>query len=48
MDIDENGWAVGHVAPLARPAFAWNHDYIMRLGAHGFAEHLGCELIAHD
>jgi len=32
--------------PLARPAFAWNHDRVMRQGAHGIAERLGTRLIA--
>src|SRR5215207_1966101 len=34
--------------PLARPAFAWNHDLVMRQGGHGLAERLGATLIAHD
>jgi uncharacterized protein YndB with AHSA1/START domain len=34
------------IAPLARPAFAWNHDYVMRQGAHGLASRLGAELVA--
>ena len=32
--------------PLARPAFAWNHGWVMRRGAEGLARQLGCELIA--
>ena len=36
------------VGPLARPAFQWNHDYVMRLGAEGLAAKLGAELIAHN
>jgi uncharacterized membrane protein len=36
------------VAPLARPAFAWNHDYVMRAGAEGIARELGARLIARD
>lgn len=32
--------------PLVRPAFAWNHDRVMRQGAHGIAERLGTNLIA--
>lgn len=32
--------------PLARPVFAWSHDYIMRQGAEGLATKLGVELIA--
>jgi len=36
------------VGPLARPIFAWNHDYVMRQGAVGLAAKLGAELVAHD
>ncbi len=35
-------------APLARPVFAWNHDYVMRQGAQGLADELGAELITHN
>ena len=34
------------LAPIARPAFAWNHDYVMRNGARGLARLLNAELIA--
>lgn len=40
------GW-MNRIAPLARPAFAWNHDYVMRQGAHGLATRLGAELVAY-
>jgi uncharacterized protein YndB with AHSA1/START domain len=36
------------LGPLARPAFAWNHDLVMRQGAHGLATELGATLLAHD
>jgi uncharacterized protein YndB with AHSA1/START domain len=36
------------IGPLARPAFARNHDYVMRQGAHGLARKLGAELIAKN
>jgi uncharacterized protein YndB with AHSA1/START domain len=36
------------LAPLARPAFAWNHDIVMRQGADGIARELGARLIARD
>jgi uncharacterized protein YndB with AHSA1/START domain len=36
------------VAPLARPIFEWNHDWVMRNGGHGIAELLGCRLLATD
>jgi uncharacterized protein YndB with AHSA1/START domain len=32
--------------PLPRPAFAWNHDVVMRQGAKGLASALGARLIA--
>jgi uncharacterized protein YndB with AHSA1/START domain len=31
---------------LARPAFVWNHDVVMRQGAEGLARLLGARLIA--
>ncbi len=34
------------LAPLLRPAFAWNHDYVMKAGAAGLARLLNAELIA--
>jgi hypothetical protein len=34
--------------PLARPAFAWNHDIVMRQGGEGLASELGARLLAHD
>jgi uncharacterized protein YndB with AHSA1/START domain len=36
------------VGPVARPAFAWNHDIVMRQGAKGIARELGARLLAHD
>jgi uncharacterized protein YndB with AHSA1/START domain len=33
------------LAPVARPVFAWNHDYVMRNGAHGLARLLGAQLL---
>ena len=36
------------IAPLARPAFAWNHDWVMRNGGRGLAGLLGCRLLASD
>jgi uncharacterized protein YndB with AHSA1/START domain len=36
------------LAPLARPVFAVNHDYVMRNGGHGLAELLGVPLLAID
>jgi uncharacterized protein YndB with AHSA1/START domain len=34
--------------PLARPAFAWNHDLVMRQGGIGLAAELGAGLLLHD
>jgi hypothetical protein len=33
------------LAPVARPAFAWNHDAVMRQGAEGLARLLGVPLL---
>ena len=30
------------LAPLLKPAFAWNHDVVMRWGGEGLARRLGC------
>ena len=34
--------------PVARPAFRWNHDRVMRQGGVGLAERLGASLLLHD
>ena len=34
------------IAPLARPVFEWNHDWVMARGAEGIARRLDCELLA--
>jgi uncharacterized protein YndB with AHSA1/START domain len=39
---------MNRLAPLARPAFAWNHDVVMRQGAVGLAEKLGAELLGRS
>jgi len=36
------------VAPLARPVFEWNHNWVMRNGGAGLASLLGCRLLASD
>jgi hypothetical protein len=33
------------VAPVARPIFEWNHDWVMKRGAEGLAGLLGCRLL---
>ena len=35
------------LAPVARPAFRWNHDVVMRQGGEGLARRLGVRLLAH-
>jgi uncharacterized protein YndB with AHSA1/START domain len=34
------------LAPVARPIFEWNHDWVMARGGEGVAELLGCRLLA--
>ena len=34
------------LAPLARPVFSWNHDWVMSRGGEGLARLLGCRLLA--
>lgn len=36
------------LAPVARPVFEWNHDWVMSHGGRGIAELLGCRLLASD
>ena len=36
------------LTPIARPVFAWNHDWVMRNGGEGIARLLGCRLVAAD
>ena len=36
------------LAPLLRPAFEWNHDWVMRSGGEGIARLLGARLLAID
>jgi hypothetical protein len=33
-------------SPIARPAFEWNHDWVMARGGEGIARLLGCRLLA--
>ena len=35
------------LAPVARPIFAWNHDWVMTRGGEGLAQRLGGRLLAH-
>jgi len=34
------------LAPVARPVFEWNHDWVMARGGEGIAAMLGCELLS--
>jgi uncharacterized protein YndB with AHSA1/START domain len=34
------------VAPVARPVFEWNHDWVMKRGAEGLAALLECPLLS--
>ena len=36
------------LAPVARPVFEWNHDWVMAHGGRGIADLLGCRLLASD
>jgi hypothetical protein len=46
-DVSTTRRWMNRIAPFARPAFAWNHDYVMRQGAQGLATQLGAELVAY-
>jgi hypothetical protein len=39
---------MNRLGPLARPAFVWNHDLVMRQGARSFAQRVGAELVVCD
>jgi hypothetical protein len=47
-DVSTTRAWMNRIAPIARPAFEWNHDYVMRNGAAGLAEELNAPLIAFD
>ena len=38
-------WWMNALAPIARPAFKWNHDRLMHAGGRGLARRLGAELL---
>jgi uncharacterized protein YndB with AHSA1/START domain len=44
-DVSTTRRWMNRIAPLARPAFAWNHDYVMRQGAIVLSTRLGAALI---
>ena len=35
------------LAPVARPVFEWNHDWVMARGGEGIASLLSCNLLAN-
>jgi hypothetical protein len=35
------------LTPIARPVFAWNHNWVMARGGEGIAALLGCRLLAN-
>ncbi len=39
---------MNRMAPLARPLFRFNHDFVMRQGAHGLARLLDAPLLLHS
>ena len=41
-------WWMNLLAPVARPVFKANHDYVMRNGGEGIAKLLGARLLAID
>ncbi len=45
-DVETTARWMNVLGPLARPAFMWNHDRVMRQGGEGLARELGVELIA--
>jgi uncharacterized protein YndB with AHSA1/START domain len=47
-DVETSKPWMNLLAPLARPVFAWNHDWVMRNGGQGLARLLGCRLLAAD
>lgn len=46
--VETTKWWMNALAPLARPAFSWNHDILMRDFATGLAGAAGAELLAVD
>jgi uncharacterized protein YndB with AHSA1/START domain len=44
--VSTTGRRMNLLAPVARPLFAWNHDWVMRGGGEGLARRLGARLVA--
>jgi uncharacterized protein YndB with AHSA1/START domain len=47
-DIRTTKWWLNLLAPVARPAFSWNHDQLMRAGGESLAHRLGARLVLPD
>jgi hypothetical protein len=46
-DVETTKRWMNLLAPLARPVFAWNHDWVMTSGGRGLARLLGVPLLNH-
>jgi hypothetical protein len=46
-DVSTTRAWMNRLAPLARPAFRWNHDVVMRAGGEGLARRLGVPLLVN-
>jgi hypothetical protein len=47
-DVRSTRWWMNLLAPVARPAFSWNHRELMRTGGESLARRLGAELVTTD
>ena len=47
-NVSTTKWWMNLLAPVARPVFQANHDYVMRNGGEGIAKLLGARLLASD
>ncbi|HYY78098.1 MAG TPA: SRPBCC family protein [Actinomycetes bacterium] len=47
-DVRTTRWWMNLLAPIARPAFRWNHDQLMREGGESLARRLGAALELPD
>ena len=47
-DIRTTRWWMNLLAPVARPAFKWNHDALMREAGESLARRLGTDLVLPD
>jgi Polyketide cyclase / dehydrase and lipid transport len=47
-DIRTTRWWMNLLAPVARPAFKWNHDELMREAGESLARRLGTDLVLPD